>query len=654
MKRVLALFALFIFAIPLIAQYGAKNGEWRYYGGDLGSTRYAPLDQINKDNVKDLRVAWTWRSDNFGGMEFKSETTPLMVNGVLYFTAGNRRSVVAADAGTGETLWTWRIDEGRRWQQAPRRNSGRGVSYWTDGQQERIFVATPGFQLVALNAKTGLPVPNFGINGVVDLFEQLDLDYTGDLVGKIGNTSPPLVSQDVVVVGPALQVGFRTNKENVKADIMGFDVRTGKKIWTFHTIPRKGEPGYDTWLDGSAEITGNAGAWAPLSLDEELGYLYLPVESPTHDLYGGHRPGNNLYGNSLVCLDIKTGKVVWYFQLSHHDIWDYDPPTAPMLIDLTVNGTPVKAVIQMTKQSFAFVFDRVTGKPVWPIEERPVPQSDVPGERTSPTQPFPTKPPAFDMQGLSVNDLIDFTPELRAQALEAVKPFRLGPLFTPPSLGTAPDGTRGLLMTPQNNGGANWEGGAVDPETGYVYVGSQTGPAVIALTKNPQFTADYISGGGGQLPRVQNLPIVKPPYSRITAFDMNKGEIAWQMAAGDTPPEIKNHPALQGLNLPRTGSLSRPGLLVTKTLLFAGEGYTGQPMFRAHDKQTGEILWEVKLPGAQTGLPMTYMHQGRQFILFTVGDAPSQTPAQIVAFALPPRTPPAGAGQQQQQQQQQQ
>ena len=630
------LLILALLTTSLFAQSGAKNGEWRFYGGDLGSTRYSPVDQINAQNVKDLAIAWTWKSDNFGGREFKSETTPIMVNGVLYFTAGDRRSVVAVDAGTGETLWTWRIDEGPRHQRAPRRTSGRGVSYWSDGgRDERIYVSTPGFQLVALNAKTGDPVPSFGVNGVVDLFEQLDLDYTGDLVGRIGNSSPPIIARDVIVVGPALQVGARVNKENVKADIMGFDVRTGKRLWVFHTIPRKGEPAYDTWLNGSAEFTGNAGAWAPLTADEELGYLYLPVEAPTNDMYGGHRPGNNLYGDSLVCLDITTGKLVWYYQLIHHNVWDYDPPAAPMLVDLNVNGTRIKAVVQLTKQAFAYVFDRVTGKPVWPIEERPVPKSDVPGEWSAATQPFPTKPPAFDVQGLKNEDLIDFTPELRALAIETLRQYRTGPLYTPPSLAEATDGTKGLLMVPHYNGGANWEGGAVDPETGFVYVGSMTALSLVGLAKNPQFTSDY-SMAGGLVPTVKGLPLLKPPYGRITAYDMNKGEIVWQVAAGDTPPAIKNNPALQGLDIPRTGSASRAGVLVTRTLLFAGEGATGQPMFRALDKSTGKTLWETRIPaGPQAGALMTYMHQGRQYVLFTAGDSATQTPAQVVAFALP-------------------
>ena len=358
------------------------------------STRYSPLDQINRDNVKDVKIAWTWKSDNFGTAEFKSESTPIMVNGVLYFTAGDRRAVVAVDAGKGETLWVWRMDEGERHERAPRRNSGRGVSYWADGQDGRIVVITPGFRIVSLNARTGVPVPGFGQNGAVDLFEEYE--FREGLTGRIGNTSPAVIARNTIIVGPALLVGVRTNKDNVKADVMAFDVRTGKRKWTFHTIPRKGEPGYETWLNGSADYTGNAGMWGPYSVDPALGYVYLPIEAPTNDIYGGDRPGANLFSNTLVCIEIETGKVVWHRQLVHHDIWDYDMPAHPILLDINVNGRPIKAVVQLTKQAFAYVLDRVTGQPVWPFEERPVPSSDVPGEQAFPTQPFPTKPPAFD------------------------------------------------------------------------------------------------------------------------------------------------------------------------------------------------------------------------------------------------------------------
>lgn len=628
-----------ILAMSVVAQQGAKNGEWRVYGGDAGSTRYSPLDQVNRDNVKNLKIAWIWRSDNFGAPpENKSETTPLMVNGVLYFPVGNRRSIVAADAGTGETLWVWRIDEGERLNGVRRNN--RGVAYWTDGREERIITITPGYQLVALNAKTGEPIPAFGNNGVVDLTKQLEPEANfNTAIGHLMNTSPPLVSDDVIVIPTSLENGrIPKSMKFPKADIMAFDARTGKKVWTFHTIPRPGEFGAETWQNNSNVYTGNTGAWAPFSVDEELGYLYLPVEGATGDQYGGHRPGNNLFSSSLVCLDINTGKRIWHQQLIHHDIWDYDPPTAPILADLNIGGRQVKAVIQLTKTSFAYTFDRTNGNAIWPIEERPVPQTDAPGEWTSPTQPFPTKPQAFDRQGLSLDDLIDFTPALRQMALQAVEGYRLGPMFTPPSVVDPSRGMKGTLTFP-GSGGANWEGGALDPETGFLYIGSasRTDTAFYGLLQPaPGQTDMNMIGASGTLPSVQGLPIIKPPYGRITAIDMTRGETVWQIPNGDTPPEIKNHPLLKGVNVGRTGSQSRAGILVTKTLLFAGEGYGGQPMFRAYDKKTGQIVWETKLPfGPQSGLPMTYMHGGKQYIAFAAsGVAETQTAGQIIAFSL--------------------
>ena len=623
--------------------------DWRAFSGDEHSNRYSPLDQINRDNVKNLQVAWTWRFDNYGTATetLNTETTPLMVNGVLYFTAGPRRNVIAANAATGETLWTYRPDEGVRFDQAPRKIH-RGVAYWTDGKgRERIFTATPGFNLIALDAKTGQLVDSFGENGIVDMMKQLD-DKSLDPVGKIGNSSPPVVIGDVVVIGPASIPGGRVNKANVKLDVNAFDVRTGKKVWTFHTIPRKGEFGYDTWLNGSAEYTGNAGVWGPLSADPKLGLVYLNIEAATNDTYGGHRPGNNLFSSSLVAVDAKTGKRVWHQQLVHHDIWDYDLPPQPILIDLNVEREggkveQIPAVVQLSKQAFAYVFDRRNGKPVWPLEERPVRQTDVKGEWTAPTQPFPTKPPAFDQQGVTVNDLIDFTPELRAEAIKAVANFRLGAMYDPGTL-VVEGGHRGTIIAPGLGGGANWQGGAADPETGFVYVGSSTSPGVLGMTPNnaPNRTvdADYTLGGG--LPTVQGLRLLKPPYGRITAYNMNKGEIAWQIPNGDTPANVKNNPALKGVTIPKTGSPSNAGLLVTKTLLIAGEGSGGAAILHAYDKATGADLAQIPMPGPQVSLPMSYMLNGRQFIILGVrGSAPNPqtgTPgfgAQLIAYALP-------------------
>ena len=649
----LVIASLFL-AIRTTAQQGAKNGEWRVYGGDEASTRYSPLDQINRDNIKNMRVAWVWKSDSLKPNPLNgSETTPIMVNGVLYFSMDQRRYVIAVDAGTGETLWLYRPNEGERFTQAPRKVH-RGVSYWTDGRgDERIVFVTPGFQLIALNAKTGGPVPSFGNAGIVDLFKELDLDYKGDPIGKIGNSSPVVISHDTIVVGPALLPGSRSNKSNVKGDVMAFDVRSGKKKWVFHTVPRKGEPGYETWLNGSAEYSGNAGVWGPFSVDTELGYVYLNIESATNDPYGGSRPGNNLFSDSLACVDIRTGKMIWYYQLVHHDIWDYDMPPHPILVDLNIDGRPVKAVVQLSKQAFAYAFDRVTGRPVWPIEERPVPQTDARGEWTSPTQPFPIKLPAFDLQGVNPDNIIDFTPALKQTALQLLEGYKIGPIFTPPPAATGPGGSKGLVQVPGYNGGANWQSGAADPETGFVYVGSATNPRVVLLTPNATPTptpgvngaccdSDYLMGG--ESPQLPNgLRLMKPPYGRITAYDMNRGVMAWQIPNGDTPPNIARNLAAAGLtNIPPTGSPSQAGLLVTRNFLFAGEGTDGQPIFHAYDKKTGENLWQAKLPaGPQTALPMTYMHRGNQYIVLATA-GPQGGGAQLVAWTVAP--PPAATG----------
>src|SRR5215217_7843317 len=441
--------AMVIWATMTVSgQAGVKNGEWPHWGGDLAGTKYSPLDQITRDNVKDLRIAWRWKPDNYGPRaDANMEATPIMVGGVLYTTAGTRRAVVALDGTTGETLWMYRLDEGVRGDTAPRSVS-RGVEYWTDGKEQRIILISKGYRLVSLDAKTGIPDPKFGKSGVVDLYEDFDQPLPKD--GTIGSTSPAVVVKDVIVTGAALLAGTAPrSKANTKGYVRGFDVRTGKRLWTFHTIPHPGEFGNDTWLNDSWSYTGNTGVWSPFSADEELGYVYLPVESATGDFYGGHRPGNNLFAGSLVCLDARTGKRVWHQQLVHHDIWDYDLASPPTLINITVDGRAIRAVAQPTKWSYLFVFDRTNGKPVWPIEERPAAAGDTPTEWYSPTQPHPTKPLPYDRQGVSEQDLIDFTPELKAEAVAMAKEYRIGPLFTPPSI-AVPGGNRGTLQIPGN------------------------------------------------------------------------------------------------------------------------------------------------------------------------------------------------------------
>jgi quinoprotein glucose dehydrogenase len=627
--------AIFVCAVPALAAAQQAVGEWPSYHRDLASTRYSPLDQITRENVAHLGIAWTWKPDSTvsPASEYKNENTPIMIGGVLYVTTGLHRSVAAIDAASGREKWRWTLEEPQaRFAHAPRTGAGRGVAYWTDGRAARIFVVTPGFSLVALDAATGTPVKSFGTNGSVDLKLQLGVPLNPDSA-EIGSSSPPVVFENVVMVGPALREGGRpVSMKNVPGRVLAFDARTGTLKWRFNTIPQKGEFGNDTWLDGSAEYTGNTGVWAPFSVDARRGYVYLPVEGATGDYYGGHRPGDDLFASTLVCLDARTGKRIWHYQIVHHDIWDRDNPTAPILADVTVDGKRVEAVVQLTKQAFAYVFDRATGKPVWPIVERPVPQTDVPGERTSPTQPYPSKPPAFDLQGITTNDLIDFTPALRAAAIEAVKPFRLGELYSPPSLVTAADGTKGTISVPGSVGGANWEHGSFDPETGTLYVGSFTNPANFGLERDSVKSDMRYVGGAGRVPSVSGLPLLKPPYNRITAIDLNRGERLWMVPGGDTPDAIRNNPALQGLAIPPTGARTRPAVMATKTLLFATEGWGSRPVLHVLDKRTGERVADIPLPGAVGGSPMSYMVNGRQYVALWVGK--QGMPAQLVTLAV--------------------
>jgi quinoprotein glucose dehydrogenase len=681
--------ALLSATLPLAAQSGAKHGEWRSYAAEPGSTKYSPLDQINRDNVKNLRIAWRFKTDNLGPRpDFNMQSTPIVVNNVMYAQAGVRRNVVALDPVSGEMLWMWRMDEGKRGAAAPRQGSGRGLAYWTDGKgDERIVTVTPGYHLVQLNAKTGVPVASFGRNGVVDLKTEIDQPGIDLETADIGLNSPPALGNNVIVVGAAhLPGGAPRAKENIKGYIRGYDVRTGKRLWIFHTIPQPGEFGNDTWEKDSWSYTGNAGNWAPITIDEELNRVYLATEDGTGDYFGGHRPGNNLFSASVVCLDLNTGKRLWYFQAIHHDIWDWDFPTAPILMDITVNGKPIKAVAVPSKQAFLYTFDRVTGQPVWPIEERPVPRGKVPTEWYSPTQPYPTKPAAYDMQGIRESDVNDWTPEIKAEALRVLNLHKYSDNLFEPPIDRGQDGKFGMLMMPGNNGGTNWEGGAFDPETKIAYIFSSTEFNRRSLINDPaRSNMNYIDGGGGgrggrgagrgeggaedaagpagraagagaaaagpgraggaadAAPPLNafGLPLIKPPYGRVTAINMNTGDHVWMAPIGGTPENIRNHKMLQGVTIPRyTGRPGRTGIMVTKTLLFAGERgpldtVDGQTVswFRSYDKATGNIVSEMQIPANVTNIPITYMAGGKQYIVIAV--AAVGKPAELLALAVP-------------------
>ena len=622
---------------------GTANGEWRYWGGDEASSRYSPLDLVNADNFADLEVAWRWRADNFGPeVDYILRATPLYVKGRLYAVAGQRRAVVSIDPATGETLWMWRMKDNPRWQKSTRKNYGKGVAYASVGGRDVIYVITPGFYLAALDADSGLPIPGFGINGVVDLHLGLG-DYPvhpdrgiGD-AGDITSSSPPIVVNGVIVVGNSHDRGYYPDaKENVPGHIRGYDAATGRMLWRFDVVPKPGQLGDDTWEGDSAGYTGNVSAWAPLSADSARGLVYVVTDTPTNDYYGGDRLGDNLFGTSILALDVKTGERRWHFQMVHHDVWNLDNPNAPKLLDVRMGRRTVPVVVETTKQGWAYVFNRETGEPIWPIEEREVPASDGPGERLAPTQPFVTKPPPFELQGVTEDDLVDFTPELREQAIAIARNYRMGPIFNPPSLLEAEDGTQGAFVQPGANGGANIPGGSsADPETGLLYVATERGHSVIALVPGPErgSNAGYVSTGPGGIRGPQGLELFKPPYGSVVAIDLKNGEKAWHIPNGDTPDEVKNHPALKGVDLPRTGKRSHANILTTRTLLLYAEGRSGSPLLHAVNKRTGEELGEVELPAPGNTAPMTYLHQGRQYIIVSVGGPGS--PGEFVAFTLP-------------------
>jgi quinoprotein glucose dehydrogenase len=622
------------------AQAGAKNGEWTTYGGDLGNTRYSPLDQINASNFYKLQVGWRFSTANLGPtLEVNLESTPLMVKGVFYSTAGSRRSVIALDAATGEQLWVYREDEGQRGTVAPRILSGRGLAYWTDGTEERILYVTPGYRMIALNAKTGLRIAGFGVNGVVDLKQDNDQEID-PLNREIGLQSAPIIARNTIIIGAAHRTGgVPTAKTNVKGYIRAFDVKTGKRKWIFHTVPRANEFGLETWLEDSWSYTGNTGAWGQSSIDEELGLVYIGVEAPTGDYYGGPRPGNNLFSESLVAVDIETGQRKWHYQFVHHGVWDHDNPCPPILANVNINGRLRKVVAQPSKQAFLYVLDRETGQPIWPIEERPVEKGTVPGEYYSPTQPFPTRPAPFDRQGITLDELIDFTPALRQEAEKLVANYKTGPVFTPP-IEVKAGGLLGTLTLATAYGGANWQGGSMDVESGIVYVSSQALATSIGLVPSGERSdVGYITDSALTSMNVQGLPVVKPPYGQISAIDLKTGDILWQVAHGETPDNVRNHPLLKNMNLPRTGRIGPVSTLVTKTMLVAGEkgtftlpdGRIGA-MLRAYDKASGRELGAVYMPQQQTGGPMTYVLNGVQYIVVAVGGANG---AEFIAYRLP-------------------
>ncbi|MCI0485983.1 MAG: pyrroloquinoline quinone-dependent dehydrogenase [Blastocatellia bacterium] len=632
-KFILSLLTITLLAAPLSAQKKGA-GEWRYYGGDPGSTKYSPLDQINKENVARLKIAWTWDSPDLllqkenrmlGSLAY--EATPLMVGGTLY-TSTSLCQVAAIDAETGQTKWVFNPEAYKVGRPTNLGFLHRGVSYWTDGRQQRLFIATSDAYLWAIDAKTGKAVSDFGEGGKVDLTKAIPYAQNAR---NYAVTSPVLICRDVVMIGASISDG-PVNKEAPRGDIQAFDVRTGKPLWVFHSIPQAGEFGNDTWENDSWKYTGNTNVWTLMSADEELGYVYLPFGTPTNDWYGGHRLGDNLFAESIVCLEAKTGKRVWHFQTVHHGLWDYDLPAAPVLCDIKVNGRTIKAVAQITKTGFTFVFDRKTGKPVWPIEERAVPQSTIAGERTSPTQPFPTRPAPFERQGATEENLIDFSPELREEAKKILEKYEHGPMFTPPS-------EKGTINLPGWGGGGNWWGAAFDPETGLFYIPSISFPIVVKLIKPDAARSNfnYIRGGGGlgataEGPR--GLPLFKPPYGRITAINLNTGEHAWMIPHGDGAR--KRVSEIVGKDVGSLGS-GGGGPLLTKTLLFIGQGAGGRGaraggganVLRAFDKATGKVIAEIELPAIPTGTPMTYMMGGRQYIVLATGDG------RMVALALP-------------------
>ncbi len=636
-----AALALCAVAAPALAQDG-EPGEWRHYAGSVDGHKYSPLTQISRANVQQLRVAWRYPSPDLAFQDdpvlrrSRNEDTPLMVNGQLYSITG-LGIISALDPASGEVRW---VHDPESYRLGRPNNGGflqRGMGYWTDGTEERLLIGTADAYLLSLDARTGQPDPAFGNDGKVDLTVGIR-----DVVRSTNfSARRPLVAGDIVVIGNSIGDSSRTRRMP-PGDVQAYDVRTGRKLWTFHTIPREYESGYETWLNGSAEYTGNANVWAGMAYDPELDYVYMATSTPTNNFYGGERPGDNLYAESIICVEAQTGARVWHFQAIHHGIWDYDFAAMPVLGDITVDGRTIKAIMQVSKQAFTYVFDRATGEPVWPIDERPVPPSTVPGEQAAPTQPFPTRPPAFDLQGTTEDSLIDLTPELRQRALEKLRQFDYGPLYTPPT-------ERGTLMLPGLIGAASWGGAGFDAETGILYVPSRTSPSIARPTR-PGERRRSIPLRVGADTTVEGIPLFKPPWARLTAIDMNRGEVLWISPLGNGP---RNHPLLRDLDLPPLGDhIDGQSILVTSELAFAavwrrdrrdgsrltpswdpwGDPDAGRKLIYAFDKRDGELLHVVELDGFAASAPMTYLHEGKQYIAVAVGGNEDNA---LVALSLP-------------------
>lgn len=636
--------AIGLFAMVCGAAFG-QNVEWPEYGADPGHTKYSPLDQIDASNINDLGIAWRWDSgdaalsESAGARPGGNKATPIYVNGTLYVSTPLNR-VAALDPATGNTKWVFDPEAYKLGRPSPAGWQHRGVTYWDDGADGRIFIGTGRLHIFALNAKTGEPIESFGEGGSIDLLKGL---YDDGARRVMGHNAPLTIVNGVIVVGSTM-FDQPTSPQMPAGHVQGIDARTGERKWVFHTIPQEGEFGVETWEEDSWKYSGNTNVWSMISADPELGYVYLPVSTPTNDYYGGHRKGDNLFAESVVCLDAATGERVWHFQAVHHGLWDYDFPCAPVICDIEVDGKPIKAVAAPSKQGFTYVFDRTTGEPVWPIEEKPVPQSTVPGEQTSPTQPFPELPEPFVRQGVTEDDLIDFTPELRAEALEIVKKYTMGPLFTPPTV-FGEDGKRGVIQAPSAAGGINWGGGGYDPETDMLYIEASNAYSLAHVSpgnKDRGVLADYLILGPRVMNGPQGLPLLKPPYSVVVGLSLRTGKIVWSVPHGQGPTD---HPAIAHLELgplgwPSHGMLSSGGPLVTKTLLFVNQVQIGKDFvspseelyMRAFDKATGEVVWEYLMDTPPYGTPMTYMHEGTQYVAVACGGyafAP-----ELVAFAL--------------------